>query len=643
MRFTGTDGGAGPNCPLTLGNPDHATLRRMRARWVPAVAIAGLLVAGGAQADAPAEGARLARIAHETGDAAALARVAGSAYGDVWLVVERLLEVPAAADAAGALANAAAGVAGADRLAAYATWRTANALPAGTHDRLVRVEAFLSRRASAQARATLEEGALPHDGVAGVRYWWIQSRLQRDPAQAMEAALRAIKEAEAIGWAAGHRQALVLGLRLARATKDPVRAGELGERLLDLLGKAGDRALRRFGHDALARAARAQRQRAVSVRHARAAYDLAEGTLQERNALRYLMIVEADSPAQRRVRDSLLVLRGLEVELGDAHGTAATDLRLAAVEARLGRWASAVERLERALAFFEEKGRPYERRGAHLNAAIVAVEMFDGKRAQRHVAAARAAGEGLGLDDTVLYELEATAHVLQKNRKAAARAYRTVLARRKHANPRARGGTWMSLATTLAKDGRLDEARAALASAREALEGVTEHNALARLHAAESVVHLVAGDVDASVRAAESARRVADELLLDMLSSGIETRLAEGLLSQGHAGRALVHAERAVALVLRRSAALPESIGAQHRAALTLLFQLVIEAALRTGDMERFFAGAERARAVALRSRIGGPEAALDVLAPELLARELQLRDAETDLVRRFRVASTLR
>lgn len=591
-----------------------------------------------AWSDGSARVAQDARRAHAAGDGAALDAAARSREADVWMVVERLLAEDAV-DVASALAERVEPGQARGRLAAYITWRQTHPLPPRTWETLDRLLALREARDQAGAQRLLAEAPLELEGVAGVVYRDHEARLLTDPDAAVAAARAAAELTDSLGWPQGQRASLLTCVELGHVTRRPELTLEAGAKLLALLGAEADSATRSIVHDRMARASRALHRGEEALAHARAAHASAIGTRQRRDTLRYLLILQGQEAVTDDLRQRMLTLRGLELELGDARGVAATDVRLATVEAHLGRWASSLDRLDRALAYLERHGAPFERRGAHLQAALVALELLDAERVQRHVAAARAAGAGLGLDDLALYSLEAAAHALRDDPAAAAEAHRQVLARAEAAPAATRAAHWMSLATALSAARQLEAAEAARRKAWEALGSETDPEPRVRLLASESLVLLDAGKVGASLKAAEEASRLCEALRLPRLSGLVEMRLAEAHLRAGDAEAALSHAERAVDHVLTRSAALPERLGGQYRAELGRVFDIGVEAALQRGDLERLHGVAERARAVALRHRLGGGGEALDLLSPELRARELELRAAETEVALRYRAA----
>lgn len=428
-------------------------------------------------------------------------------------------------------------------------------------------------------------------------------------------------------------------LRAASRAREHARAVQLGRDLLPRLEGERHRSMRVEAHGHVASALRSLGQLPEAEVHARAAFAEAQGDRLRRDTLRHLVTILVQSGQVHEASRRTEALRVLQERLANPRGVAACDVQLASMDASLGRWASAVARIERALAFFEREGAPFERRAAHMHAARIAVEMLDAGRAHRHVARARDAGRGLELDPVPLLQAEAAAFALEGRHAESATVFEralTLAAGRPAAN---RAALLLGYATVLAMDGRAADAVAALAKARGLAEGSPDRMLEARLLATESRVHLARGDTRAAVAAASKARRLCDELLLYQLASVIETRLADAWLAQGDASKAGVHAERAIELILRRSAALPERLGAQYRAELRGVFALAAEAAARRDDAAALFRAAERARAVSLRHRLGGSATYLAALDAGQQAREAALEEAETRAVARYRSA----
>lgn len=606
--------------------------------WAHVLALTVLLLSSsepGWAGDA-ARGAKLARQAHVEADTETLRRVARSQHGDVWVVIEQLL-----ADDDGDVAEAlvSAGSSPVKRLAAYLVWRRTHPLERGTPEQLDRIEALRKQGKRREAQALLAAGGSGARGVCGVRQGILQAFLLPDPKRALAACVGAAKEASSIGWRTGALTALGSCVELSHRTRQHAQVLASGAALLGMLGQTGQRTTRYHVHRRMSDAARALGRRAEAVRHTRRVVELAAATEQRRDALRRLLILDRQNPAREEVRKTQLRLRALEAELGNRHGVAATDAQLAQVETFLGRWSSALERMERALSFFEKHGRPFERRGAHASAAVVALGMLDGKRALHHVAAARTAGKGLGLKNGGLYATEAAALVLLRDYDASEKAFGALLADTSDMTPRNQAATWMNLAIVQSMADHHEAADKSLASARRAAEQDGGPDLRARLLATESLAWLRRGRFQKALRSAESARTLVSPLLLPRLESIIETRIAEAYVGRGDWPRALVHANRAVELILQRSAALPERVGAHYRSKLKGIFALAIDAARYGEDLASLLAHSERGRAVALRNRLGGPRAALELLAPDLREAELRLRSEEARAMRRYQVA----
>ncbi len=583
-----------------------------------------------------AEGARIAVAAFRAEDRARLRAVARSEHGDVWVVVEQLLG-NGSLSVAKAVVEARGSASDAEHLTAYVRWRAEHPLAPDTWSRLDALEPLRQRNDLAALRGALQDVPLPDGGVARVVYLRLRARVQEAPAEAMSDLRAAAEEAQSVGWSDGALLALTDGAEVAYRLRDHEQTVDFGEVLLPLAVERRHRTLCETTHRRMATALRALGRRQDALRHGAHALDLAVGTRAERDALRHLIVLGVGVVPLHRLREQMTQLQTLEEALGNESGVAACDVRLAAVEAALGRWTSAVRHLERALAHVDRHGQDWQRRGAHLNAATVSLQMLDLPRAREHLRIAREVGADLDLDEIPLLALEATAFALDRDHAAAERAFRDVIARTKPSAREDLADRWIALTEVQLRGGRPDVALESLRIAREAVEATGDPVRRAHWLCAESRAHFTRGDIEAALRSAETARRLCDEHLLSGLGSVVDTRLAEAWLARGEASRACDHVDRAIEGILRRSAALPERLGAQYRAELRGTFGLAIDAAVAAEDTGRFFQAAERARGVALRTRLGGRSMLLDALDPALRTRELELREAETQAVRAYR------
>jgi hypothetical protein len=162
----------------------------------------------------------------------------------------------------------------------------------------------------------------------------------------------------------------------------------------------------------LLRAARDARERGdldAAIRWAERGVQAAATPEVRGGALRLLATLQISTQRPHAARRTILDLREVEVGRGDRNGVAAADVQLASVDASLGRWTSALARIDDAVAWLDAHGAAWERRGAHLNAAKIRLGVHDTARGREHLANARAAGTGLRLNDTSLWLLEGAA------------------------------------------------------------------------------------------------------------------------------------------------------------------------------------------------------------------------------------------
>ncbi|MDJ0974029.1 MAG: CHAT domain-containing tetratricopeptide repeat protein [Planctomycetota bacterium] len=603
------------------------------ARWIGIVAI---LLVGPAltAANDDIDGAERARIAHGAGDEAALDRVANSKHGDVWRVVERL-----AAQGHAEIGKALAERTKDAKLVDYAAWRAVNPLSNDVLLALDRVTAHRRARQGDAARKALAaiDGEL--EGVVAVTRDMHRLYLSKQPDEALEAGRAAAERAQRIGWRIGERMARAGCVNLAWTLKRYDDVTVHGALLLENLGTGGARMSRYRVHIRVSQAHRRAGRAPEAIEHAVAALELAPTKPERAKSLRYVTTLDAANPDAHLTHRRLLELRALEVEAGNGAYVAGADVRLAVTEATLGLWSSAVDRIESALAYFEAGGEDWARRGAYLNAARLALEMFDPRGALRHVRAARAIATKRVLDEAPLDLLEAAAYAQMDDHEGAIAAYERLVSKDRPAPRTTHALALLHLGSLYPGVGRVDDAVRVLDKAGPLVDRLGAPNLRAQLHASRSQLELARGDVDAAVEAGDEARKIADRYLLTNLAVLIEGQLAEGFFRANRFDLATRHARDGLELALRQSAALPVRLGAQYRAQMPQLLRLSIEAPLRADDATTAFEHAERIGAVALRNALGGPRAALDMLDADLVETEHALQKAEAVAVAGYRTA----
>ncbi|MGE0192699.1 MAG: CHAT domain-containing protein [Planctomycetota bacterium] len=583
---------------------------------------------------------RLAALHAEGGDAA-VAGVVSRGGVEPWRALEALLatgRLDVARSWAGSWRE---GVAGA--LARYLAWREEHPIASAVAeaDRAVRQ---LARRGDARGAVALLEGeALADEGVLG-----IVLRIQRAGALerirgAREPILTAYREAADLasrhGWSEAVAQALGAAMRVARDGEAHEEVLGLGRALLAAVPHVPQRdqwlARRR-----MAVAAHRMRRTPEAIEHAEAALALAATPAEEREGLYQVLLVAHDALSLERRLALQTRLLALEEARGDARGIAATQVRLGSSEVLAGRWTQGAARLEAGVAFFDAHGTPGERRGAHKNAAVAALEMQDDERAAQHVATARAIDPAAADRDVDLRVMEVVLEARHGSPDTVRRLVEsTVALGPEHVRPADVQLLHDLSALAASRAGDVEAASRALAASDRARSGDHgPHDELRHL-SLQAVVALQAGRVEEAIDLADRARALARRHALTRATSLLDTWLALAWLRRGEPEKALACAERGIGSVVARSATLPERRGWLYRAKETHLFRAAVEAAARLGEAERFFHVAELARAVALRQRLGEGDGPVDVGGPGHAARDGVLRQAEAEAVEALRRA----
>ena len=594
----------------------------------------------GAEEVPEATAERLLRV-HAEGGAPALARLAAQGGTEPWRALEALvqrgeLEV-ARAWAVGQPAPLAA------KLGSYLDWREQHAIPPALTeaDRAIRE---LARRGDAQGAVDLLAGdRLADEGVLGivlrVQRAGAMERLGGPPQPILETYRQAAELAGRHGWTAAVVQALGAAMRVARQARRPDDVLELGVALQQAVPDLPQRdhwlARRR-----MADAAHALGRTTAAVEHASAALDLASQPHELRDSLYQVLLLGHDVLSLDRRRELQSRLLEVETERGDARRIAAAQVRLGSSEVLAGRWTAGAARIEEGVAWFDANGSPGERRGAHKNAAVAALEMQDDERAAGHVALVRAIDPSAADRDVDLLVME----ILLEARTGEAETVRRLVDRTVVLGPPRVKADDVRLLHDLAalaasRAGDVEGAMRSLAAGEQAGAGVGAPRDQLRHLSLQAVVALQSGRVAEAIELAERARALARRHALTRASSLLDTWLALAWLRRGEPQRALECAERGIGLVLARSASLPERRGWLYRAKETHLFRAGIEAAARLGDAERFFHVAESARAVALRQRLAEADGQLPLGDAVHAEQDEALRRAEADAVRALRAA----
>ena len=355
-----------------------------------------------------------------------------------------------------------------------------------------------------------------------------------------------------------------------------------------------------------------------------------------RDALRFLLTLEIQHSRHHAARRNIPMLRDLDEKLGNPNGMAASDVQLASADASLGRLVSALARIEDAVAWFDANGVAWERRGAHLHAAKIRLALDDTVRAREHLEKVREAGAGLKLNEATPWLLEGLIALREGRTDDAVRAFRAVFDWLDGAAPAMRVKARLSLASALASGGAREEAKAELEQARAALGTDPPTELALEVETTAAFVHLEGGELEAAVAAGLRARAFSAKLGL-WTPETHERTLARAYLALGDPASGLEASERVVAATLRDSGALPDMVGARYRAKRGEAFALGVEAAVRTGEVDRLFRMAELARAAALRARLRAEEVVDRSLSPALRDERLRLEEEEATAVGAYR------
>ncbi len=387
---------------------------------------------------------------------------------------------------------------------------------------------------------------------------------------------------------------------------------------------------------AAARAARDQGDLAAATTHAERAFELATTPELRRDALR--LVVMFDLLAQRYYAAARRMpeLRALEVSLGNRNGAAACDVHWAAVEASLGRLASALVRIDDAVAHFDAHGAAWERRGAHLNAARIRLEVSDLVRSRDHLEKARAASEGLPIHDASIQLVDAALSMREGQPVAAERAFREAIERAGKAAPGSRVAAQFGLVVALIEQRRLDDAASELERVRTSLAGGANVVAEVQLDVTACLVELARGDAGRAIELGLRARTRAPGLSGGWVAL-VEKRLARAMLLKDDPAGALDAAERAVAALLRDSGALPDVVGARYRADRGDAFAWGADAAVRLSDVDRLYRLAELGRAASLRATLGAEQLVDRRLDATFLDERSRLAEREAEVMGVYR------
>lgn len=601
----------------------------MGARGLVVLAVLALMPAP-ARADDVSDDAERFRAAHGAGEE--VAPLLSTLKADPWLVVEELL-LTDGRDAAEALVAALPPDPLTDGLPAYVRWRADHPGVPDANAWLGEVaDTWRSADAPAKALEALDARALT--GVSGVRAGRLRSRvveaLDHPPAAIFVAAARAARDAAGIGWLSTARMAF----RDAAAAAG--RAG-LHDEAIALAGWASelarDRSYADWERDAEEVAARARHRLGhfhAAIPHALRVHELAKTPRERRDSLRYVLTLEIGVQRYHTALRRMPRMRELDEAIDDQDGAHATDVQWASVEASLGRYASALARIEPALTYFDEHGAYWQIRGAHINAAKIRLALRDTKRTREHLEIAKEASRDRGLDEAPLLIIEACVDMAEYRFSHAIPKYQLSLTMIENRPLESQVNVRTQLALCLAIVGRNEEARGVLAEARALLPpaGRLPPDLSVHLESCECYLRLRERDYEGAVRVGEAAR--------ELLTAGtrpwealLETRLAHAYLKLGRHQEGARSAMRAVDATLEASTALPDLVGALQRAELSESFALGVDAAVACDDANLLFTFAEKERAVALRERLDASEVLLRAVDPELRDEEVVLEEAE--------------
>ncbi len=601
-----------------------------------------------AESNAEEDAAKKAREAHAAGDAAALAALANAPQPDAWVVVEMLL-IAGDVDVAKAVAAQRRFM---DRkaLETYITWRSQNPVPkevtaaidiGRTADDL---EAFVKR-----ADALLKSGR-------GVSHVWLGemrtnalARAKRSVGDIGKAMLASAAAAEEIGW---HQRAFISyraafqRLYAAGAANEMKRASEALLRLAEGSKNQGEAFV---AHQMEAFRLQAGGNVEPALEHAETSLSHAQNTLQTRNALRVVIMMHIRLGNSHVVYRKSRRLNELDHELGDQRGIVISSTQLARYEAKLGRLAQAMARIEQVLAYTEEHGGAHaDVHAAHLHAAQLNRDLGDPKRALEHLklardamARSREAGEPVNYDPFTLDKTEALALALLERYEEAAALNRRVVEGRQRVPPAMRMNDLLSLAIDLAYLGKHDEAAEYFDKAEAFLDPKLEAHQHVRFYGVKASGLVLAGKMDEAYQVASKGTQVGREERFNESHRFCLGAIGRVWFERGNMKKSVEAFDEMLGLLLERSAMLPDRAGATFRTQQATRAKHVseyygIEAAARTGDPAVLFRMSERLGSVALRSRLGTMDVA-DSLPPELREKELELQEAETQAVQRLR------
>ena len=615
----------------------------MKARMAFLLAFVLCATAQGAE-EPPGEAATRARRAHAAGAAKDLKAIAEAKAPDAWTVIEALVG-SGDADVARSLAAQRPRHEQSD-LAAYIDWRLANparpeVLAAVGADAQQGSPAFLER-----AESLLTKGR----GVSYVLLAEAHTRASmanRRPNEAIGLSmLRAAKAADSIGW---HHRAFRRYLQAFErlfSHRDAERLKRVADSLVALSAKSGDDEETTDAHGRMAFVLRRLGRTEEARVHAEKSFKFARTKLQARNALRVVIMMNMELGNAHVVLRKLAELKELDIALGQKDGANATNTQLANYEARLGHTARAMARIERVLEHLKKHGAAGELAGAHMTAASISRHLHDPVRAIEHVnlareafKRARAAHEPISVDPHTLNKIESLCLALLGRRKEAVAISRQVVAGRTRTTPAMRIYDLMTLAIQLANLGQHEEVPALLAEAEALLGPRLEPHIHAHFHSVKASALVLAGKFDAAFEAAKASQAVTMTGLPREFYSHSAGILARVWFERGDMRRAVKAFDKMLAVLLARSAALPDRTGATFRGNFASAIQYAIEAAARSGDAATLFNFAERINSVALRSRLGAVDVVTQSLPPALRDKELALQESETLAMQRLRRA----
>ena len=601
------------------------------------------LCAGSAEAkDLVATDTKLVRDAHESGED--LKKLVSKLRVDPFILVEHLCG-NGAGEAAAALAAALESLRPYKELPAFVQWRRGHPTTPAERAHWQEFVGLWRAKDLPGALAVIETGKSVGGGVQQARLQRMRAKivfwLKKTDAARLPAHRAAGEACIQVGWWAGALAelgpAVAVAARLGRSA-DVVAIAELAIPVAAALGRRSDL---RGAHTRAAHAHRALGHHDEAILHAEAAWRNSEAPQEQRLALKYLVMLEIGGQRRHAVLRHLPMMQKLNEQFGTPADIAASNVQLASLEATRGNLNAALVRIQDAIAYFEEHGRPGDRRGAHMHAANIWLQILDGQRSREHVRLARAAGKGLGYNDSTLYMLDGWAHSLDGNPAAAAASFAKALPLVQAGPVPSRVSLRTALAEMLGQDNRLEEAEKHLAAARAlvASASVVPPGTHTDLALAESRQRTWTGDHEGALALAKRARSYRVPGLFEAGDVLVELRIAHAHTALGQAAQALAAARLAAAMVVERSMSLPDEVGSQHRANAAEIFFLGIEAAGVGDDPDALFEMAEQERAVALRARLDAGAIRRSSVEPALRAEEADLVESEALAVAQYRRA----